>query len=125
MQTLKELADKGVKFATINIDETLAWSDEVRAQANNAPILCVYCVNLTEPTHLCEITVSYPAEWLQNFVTNTEGIDENELAEIEYRNDTDPCYFQERNRYEVTREDSDAESFEDYLENERANPSVC
>ena len=122
-KTLKELERTGAKYAIIKIDETKYWDKRIRDIAGQ--IDGVYIVNLTEPTHCCSIEVNFPAEQIRNFMHNIDGFEENELYELEYVEGIEGYkYFLESDSFEVVKTYEEG-TYEDALENERANPSVC
>lgn len=125
MKTLNQLAGEGVQFVVIKIDETKYWKDEIKDKA--CKIEGVYLIDLTEPTHLCEISVSYPGTQLKNFIQNFEAFSEDELTELE-REELEVCkYFHGNSEFNIEAEYGSEEimDFEEVLEYEQCNPTIC
>jgi hypothetical protein len=124
MQNLQDLA-KNNRIVIISVDETKLWKDSIIAKAKR--IDCVYMVNLTQPTHLCEITASYPVIELRNVIANVEAFTEDELDELESVTDYDVRYFGEYfNGFKFLKAYNDEENTEeDVQEYESGNPTFC
>lgn len=118
-------------FVVIRKDETEFWRDDL--QRRGKKIEGVYLVNLKEPTHLCELAVSFPATHLRNFVHNSQAFTEDELLEMEMDNaGDDVSYFSGYSVFEVVKIYNKPKDFEtikeaeeQILEHERGNPSYC
>lgn len=130
MKTLIQLAQDH-RFALITIDETEYWRDDIKAKADK--IEAVYLVNLMEPTHLCELAVSYPATLVSNFFTNPQGINEDTLTEYERTTGQDDPfrYFAGNSVFKVVKI-YDEHPYQEHelteeniLEYERCNPTIC
>ncbi len=120
--SINEMANTKNKFAVIVFDETNYWRDDIKKKAKK--IESVYLVNLKEPTHLCELAISFPSSHLRNFVHNTKKFTEDELTDIEYTYEDETRYFRGESTpkfvkyYKSGKED-------DILEYESGNPSYC
>lgn len=126
-KSLNELANvRSYKFAVIAIDETEYWDEDIASKAGK--IEGVYLVNLKEPTHLCELAVSYPAIQISNFFNNVDAWKENEdeLSELERYEGIDGnyIYLSGNSTYNVKKMYKQG-TFEDAEENERCNPAYC
>lgn len=121
--SLNEMANTRNKFAVIAFDETYYWKEDIADKAGK--IEGVYLVNLRMPTHLCELSVSYPAMFLSNFFHNTDQFNEDTLTELECENGGERLsYFSDLSiphfiRYHKTGTE------EEILEYEMGNPSYC
>jgi hypothetical protein len=131
MKTLNQLAEEGNRFAVVKIDETKYWAESVINKVMGE-IYGVYLVDLTAPTHLCSIEISYPATNLKNFVPEPGTLGEDELFETEQSPENlreDYVYFTGTSALEVVKlygaDKYPEESFEEMEEYEMCNPSVC
>lgn len=106
-------------FVVVAIDETEYWHENIQKAAKK--IEGVYLVNLKQPTHLCELALSYPAKFLYNFFHNVE--DEGEAFGWEAFTGDD-CYLKGSNRYYPLKIYTD-ETEEEIIEYEQGNPTVC
>lgn len=124
IKTLKQLEAEGVKFAVIKIDETLHWKDNIAKKAKK--IFGVYLIDLTQPTNLCSPEINFPAQALKNFFTKIKGFNEDELTQLELHEGIDGewRYYLENSSFEVAKEYRVGE-YEDVMEYERGNPTVC
>jgi hypothetical protein len=120
IKSLDELASKrkrnegATRLVAVAVDETHHWAEEIQKKAKG-PILGLYLVDLTEPTHLCSLDYAYPAYFIQNHFTDVsawrgedgEWLDggEDELAELESNGgDEHVTYFNRRSAYVVLKE---------------------
>lgn len=120
--SLNEMAANGYRFAVIAIDETEHWRKDIAMKAGK--IEGIYLVNLTEPTHCCEISVSFWAHHLRYFITNVESFTDDEIADLERKESESDCYLSGSNRY-YPKKLYRSGSLADLLERESANPTVC
>lgn len=119
-KSLNELANnKRNRFAVIAIDETAYWHEDIQKAAKK--IEGVYLINLKEPTHLCELHVSYPAKFLRNVFQDES--DEGEAFGWEAFTGEDQ-YLNGNNKYEY-KHIYQYGTEEEILENEIGNPSYC
>lgn len=125
MKSLNQLSNEGIRFIIVKQDTTQYWKEDIVKKAGK--IECVYIVDLTQPTHLCELSVSYPAQQLKNFVENFEAFDEDTLTELERENLEDCKYFTGNSTFNIEREYGNEElmEFDEIFDYENANPSVC
>jgi hypothetical protein len=91
IKTLSQLANGRNRFAVIVIDETKYWREDIKLKAGK--IEAVYLVNLQEPTHLCELSISFPAIQLSNRIKNFEKFTDDELTELENQIEYSCSYF--------------------------------
>lgn len=123
MKSLNHLANEGIKYAVVKIDQTQYWHDDIKAKANK--IWTVSLVDLTQPTNLCEISISYPYEELKHFFEDIkEGFSIDDIYEHEYA-ELSTGYFSGSGVYNVVKTYDDERDFDQCFENENANPSVC
>ena len=126
LKSLNDLSNEGYTFAVIKIDETEHWREDIQKQADK--IFGVYLVDLTEPTHCCELSVSYPADNIKNFFENPRNISEDELTENELMANGigEISYLSGYSHYQVEKlyraEDGDKEEVMEY---ESGTPTVC
>jgi hypothetical protein len=124
VKSLLELANRRNKFAVVVCDETEYWREDIAKKAGK--IEGVYLVDLTKPTHLCELSVSFWAKHISNRVQNYEAFDEIELAEIEASNYESDCYYSGRSTFKIAYLFTQKGITEDEaFESELANPSYC
>lgn len=124
MKSLNQLTNEGVKYAVVKVDNTQYWHDDIKIKAKK--IWTVSLVDLTQPTNLCEISVSYPFEELRHFFEDiTEGVSIDQIYEHEYA-ELSSGYFPGGGVYNVvkTYDDNDM-GFDECIEYENGNPSVC
>lgn len=117
-KTLKTLEASGVKTVLIKTDETQYWRSDIVKKAKK--IFGYALVDLTQPTNLCSIQVSYAYEMVYYRVMNAEKFNEDELTEIENVVD-DNGYYNDSENCQIVREWSDME-FEDVKEMLVGNP---
>jgi len=123
MKSLNQLASEGIKYVVIKKDDTQYWQPEIQAKAKK--IWTVSLVNLTEPTNLCELAISYPFEEIKHFFEDiTEGISIDDIFEHEYAELT-AGYFRGDSVFIVEKMYNDERDFDECFENENCNPSVC
>lgn len=123
MKTLNELSNEGIKFVVIKKDDTQYWQPEIQAKAKK--IWTVALVDLTQPTNLCELSVSYPYEDIKHFFEDiTEGISDDEIFEHEYA-ELSAGYLKGDSQYEIAKSYNDDRDFDECFENETCNPTVC
>jgi hypothetical protein len=122
--SLNELADiPENKFVVVAIEETQYWHDDIQKAAKK--IEGVYLVNLQEPTHLCELAVSFPAKFLKNFFHNSE-FDENAGDILGWSAFAgEDCYLKGSNRYYPRKIYTDEMTEEEIIDYENGNPTVC
>lgn len=122
-KTLNELANSGNKFIVVTRNETEFWREDIAKAAGK--IEAVYLIDLTKPTHLCELAVSYYATFLSNFFHNRDKWDDDELTEMEMNNGGEPgCYFTGSGVFNVKKRYRTG-TLEDAEERERCNPTYC
>lgn len=129
-KTLNQIANnRRNKFIVVTVDETENWREDIAEKAKR--IDGVYIIDLTKPTHLCELSVSYYAIFISNFFHNVDawrdGEDNvtEELCEMERDNGGEfGCYFSGNSTFEVKKVYSSG-TVEDAEEYERCNPTVC
>lgn len=120
-KTLTELSNEGIKYVVIKRDETDMWRWDIVKKAGK--VYGVYLIDLTQPTHLCSIRISFPWEIISNHVKNSKRFTEEELFVIEH-----PCdngYFDGYSVFDVVKIYNDERDFEECMENEQCNPTVC
>lgn len=123
MKTLNQLAAEGIKYVVIKKDDTAMWQPEIQAKAKK--IWTVALVDLTQPTNLCEVAISYPYEEIKNFFEDiTEGFDDEIIWEHEHAELT-TGYFTGNSTFIVEKEYNDERDFDECFENENCNPCVC
>lgn len=122
--SLNEMANTRNTWAIIAFDETNNWRDDIAKKAKK--IEGVYMVNLKEPTHLCELAISYPAIFLRSYFHNVDKFDmDGEDAMLEYENGGDDfSYFSGSSVPKFIRYYKKG-SEDEVRENESANPSYC
>jgi len=124
IKSLSELEKQGVHFALVRVDETEHWAEDIAAKAGK--IEGVYLVNLTEPTNICSFEVVYWAQFVGNFFEGVDGFPEDDITELERNDGGEPgTYFSERSTFHVAKEYGEEWDFEEALENERCNPTIC
>ncbi len=122
-KSLNELANAGNKFLVITINETTNWSDDIAGKA--AKIEGVYLVNLKEPTHCCELAVSYYATFLRNYFHNRDAWDDDKITELEMDNGgQDGMYLSGYSVFNVVKRYRSGTE-DDVIEYENGNPSYC
>lgn len=86
----------------VEIDETYQWSDEIKNKlVEGAKIYGVYLLDKSKITHLADLAGSYYLYHLYNSVSDTEGLTEDDIAEIELLNtDSDNMYVHENTKFE-------------------------
>lgn len=120
--SLNELANNEENlFVVVAIDETEFWAEEIQKEAKK--IEGVYLVNLKEPTHLCELAISFPAKFLKNFFHNPEFDEGEKLGWQAFAGED--CYLKGSNRYYPRKIYNDGETEDEILEWEAGNPTVC
>lgn len=124
MKSLNQLASEGIKYAVVKVDNTQYWHDDIKVKAKK--IWTVSLVDLTQPTNLCEISVSYPFEELRHFFEDiTEGVNMDDIYEHEYA-ELSSGYFSGGGVFNVVKMYDDKEmDFDQCFEYENGNPSVC
>lgn len=123
-KTLNDYANKpGNKYLLMVIDETTMWREDIRVKAGK--IEGIYLVNLKEPTHLCELSVSFPAEHIGNFLHNIEGFTEDELFNYEKGDLRGDIQYYSGGYIPNKKKIYNSGSFEDAMEYESANPTYC
>lgn len=124
IKSLNDLSNEGFTFAIIKIDETKYWREDIRVKADK--IFGVYFVDLTEPTHCCELAVSYLAESIKNYFENPKNITEDELTECELCEQGlgEISYLSGSSTYHIEKLYKDTDK-EEIMEYERCNPTVC
>ena len=91
MKTLNQLAtNPRLRYVVVNRLETRFWSEDVQKNIKRA--YGQYLVDLTEPTHLCELAVSYPVYWIRNEFVGSK-FDEEKTFELEIQNESDFEYW--------------------------------
>lgn len=123
-KSLNELANSGNRFIVVAIDETYGWREDIAKKAGK--IEGVYLIDLTKPTCLCELSVSYYGTFLRNYFHNVDKFDfDNKDAEMEYDNGgEDGRYFSGYSVFNVAKKYRSGKE-DDVLEYERCNPSYC
>lgn len=122
-KTLNQLANEGAKYVVIKKDDTQYWHKDIQAKA--AKIWTVSLVNLTQPTHLCELAISYPYEEIKHFFEDIkDGVNMDDIFEHEYAELTDG-YFTGNSAFIVEKIYNDERDFDECFENENCNPTVC
>jgi hypothetical protein len=111
------------KFALVVIDETSNWRDDIAAKAKK--IEGVYLIDLTKPTNLCELAVSYYATFVKNFFQDREAWDDEQITELESDNGGEPGMYISGNSVLKVAKMYQSGTLEDAEENERANPTIC
>ncbi len=122
MKTLTELSNDGIKFIVVKIDETKYWHEDIAKLAKKIEAVCL--VDLTQPTHLCELAISFPYTEISNFFECADGIDEDKLFEFEYQ-ELGTGYFKGDSTFKIEKAYNDERDFEEVLENEQCNPTIC
>lgn len=123
MKTLNKLSNDGIRFVVVKRNENSYWKEDIIIKAIN--IEGVYLIDLTQPTHLAELAVSYPYECIKNHIQNFEAFSEDELTALENES-LEPGYFNGGSTFSIEKQYTDPElSFEDAMEYERCNPTVC
>jgi hypothetical protein len=126
-KSLRELALEGAKFVVIKIDETSYWDDEISKKGKK--IEGIYLVDLTQPTNCCSFEVNYPSQFIKNFFQETKGFTEDEITELENLDgrDGDCMYLLDHSVYDIAKiyTKADDKDFDEAMENEASNPSVC
>jgi len=126
MKTLNELSNEGVKFVVIKKDDTTMWHDDIQAKVIMIETVCL--IDLTQPTNLCELAVSYPYEEIKNFFTFKTDISEeeqnNQLEESEFA-ELGNGYFNGGCKFKISKVYDDERDFEEVMENEQCNPTIC
>lgn len=118
--SLNELANNPEnKFVVVAIDETKYWHEDIQREAKQ--IDGVYLVDLTQPTHLCELAISFPATFLYNFFHDTMSEDSYSW---ECFNGED-CYLKGSNRYHPRKIYGSEYTLEEIVDYEAGNPTVC
>lgn len=125
--SLNQLSNEGYTFAVIKIDETEYWREDIAKAARL--IYGVYLVDLTEPTHCCELSTSFPAENIKNFFPHpSQDLPEDTLLEYEYSSEylrEDVIYINGSNKYKVEKlYRSEDGNKDEIIEYEFRNPSV-
>lgn len=121
--TLSEMEKTGNKWAVVKVNETFYWKTDIIKKAKK--IECVYLVNLSEPTHCCELSVSYPTVSLRNVFEDTTHFTDDELFANEMDGTlNDWQYWNENVKAELIKYYAD-ESEDEVIENEAANPCYC
>ena len=124
--TLNEMANTGNKWVIVTNDETEYWGDDLKEFANK--IEAVYLINLHEPTHLCELAVSFPAIHLKNFVPDAYDLvdlNDDRLAEIETHFDTEVRYFKGNSTFIPQKYYEEEFTEDEVIDMENANPTIC
>lgn len=122
-KSLNQLANSRNKFIVVTVDETYAWREDIQEKAKK--IEGVYLIDLTKPTHCCELAVSYYATFLSNFFHNRDAWDDDELTTMELDNGDEPGhYFSGSSIFNVVKRYTSG-TLEDTEEYERCNPSYC
>lgn len=76
-----------LKFWTLAVEETQHWDSEVLARNGIRAAFGLYLIKEGEGVHLCELTPSSAAEWLQNaFVMEDESTDWEDPEGLEHDN---------------------------------------
>lgn len=74
-----------LKFWTLAVEETQNWDSEVLARNGIRAAFGLYLIKEGEGVHLCELTPSSAAEWLQNaFVMEDESADWEDPEGLEH-----------------------------------------
>jgi len=122
-KSLNQLANEGVKFVVIKKDDTNYWHEDIQAKADK--IWTVSLVDLTQPTNLCELSVSYPYEEIKHFFEGIrEGITDDDICEHEHA-ELSNGYFAGNSIFSIEKVYNDERDFDECFENENCNPSVC
>jgi hypothetical protein len=122
-KTLNQLANSRNKFIVVAVDETEYWRDDIAAKAQK--IECVYLIDLTKPTHCCELAVSYWATFISNYFHNRDAWDDDELTDMEHENGGEEgCYFSGSSTFKIVKRYYSG-TLEEAEENERCNPTYC
>lgn len=122
-KSLNELSNSGNKFVVVTIDETSNWRNDIAAKAEK--IEAVYLVNLKEPTHCCELAVSYYATFLRNYFHNRDAWDDDQITDLERDNGgEDGMYLQGSSVLNIVKRHRSGTE-DDIIENEMCNPSYC
>jgi DNA polymerase III gamma/tau subunit len=119
MKTLNQLSNEGVKYVVIRKNETEFWRDDIVKKAGQ--IHCIMIVDLTQPTHLCELAVSYPYDEIINRVQKWDLMDDDELNEIERDINFEGGYLKGNSTFEIITQYNDERTYEEVRENEDCN----
>jgi|GEM_PF-6041837 len=125
-KTLNQLAAEGIKFVVIKKDDTSMWIECIREKAKTIETVCL--IDLTHPTNLCELAISYPYSELKNFFTFKEDISQKDITaqldDSEYA-ELSEGYFNGSSKFHIERIYNDERDFEAVYENEQCNPTIC
>ena len=122
-KSLNDLCNKRNKFAVVVIDETENWSKNIAYKAKR--IDGVYLVDLTKPTHLCELSVSFYATFISNFFHDRDAWDDDAITELERFNGYEDGMYLAGNSVLNVAKIYHSGTLEDAEENEKCNPTIC